>query len=137
MTITRNVILDLLPLYLAGEVSEDTKLLVERFLAQDPELARLAREQGSAVPASPNVSPRPDLELQALLKTRRYLRQRSWVIGLAICLSLFTCSFSFDRHGVHWAWSERPVVALALAVVAVGLWTHYFRLRRHLRHTGL
>ena len=32
MDITRNVILDLLPLYLAGEVSSDTKKLVEQYL---------------------------------------------------------------------------------------------------------
>ena len=37
--IERNVILDLLPLYLAGEASPDTQALVEQYLASDPELA--------------------------------------------------------------------------------------------------
>lgn len=41
--VTRNVILDLLPLYLAGEVSQDTQALVETYLKTDQELARLAQ----------------------------------------------------------------------------------------------
>ena len=42
MEITRDVILDLLPLYLAGEVSEDTRSLVENYLEEDPKLAAIA-----------------------------------------------------------------------------------------------
>lgn len=42
--VTRNVILDLLPLYLAGEASVDTAALVENYLKTDPELARLAEQ---------------------------------------------------------------------------------------------
>jgi len=44
MEITRKVILDLLPLYLAGEVSPDTKKLVEQYLETDPELAGKVRK---------------------------------------------------------------------------------------------
>ncbi len=44
MNITRNVILDLLPLYLADEVSTDTKALVEKFLETDSELANVAKQ---------------------------------------------------------------------------------------------
>ncbi len=40
MEITRNVILDLLPLYLADEVSADTRAIVEGYLETDPELAK-------------------------------------------------------------------------------------------------
>jgi anti-sigma factor RsiW len=42
MEITRDVILDLLPLYLADEVSADTRALVEKYLETDPELAKIA-----------------------------------------------------------------------------------------------
>jgi anti-sigma factor RsiW len=42
MEITRDVILDLLPLYLADEVSADTRALVEKYLENDPELAKIA-----------------------------------------------------------------------------------------------
>jgi anti-sigma factor RsiW len=39
MEITREVVLDLLPLYITGEVSDDTKNIVEMYLAKDPSLA--------------------------------------------------------------------------------------------------
>ncbi len=41
MEITRNVILDLLPLYVAGEASEDTRRLIEERMGTDPELSEL------------------------------------------------------------------------------------------------
>jgi anti-sigma factor RsiW len=46
--VTNNVILDLLPLYLAGEVSEDTAALVKKFLEANPELAETAKEMAKA-----------------------------------------------------------------------------------------
>ena len=39
MNVSRNVIHDLVPLYLADEASADTRALIEEFLAADPELA--------------------------------------------------------------------------------------------------
>jgi len=47
MELDRDVIVDLLPAYLAGEASAATCRLVESRLASDPELARLA-ERGRA-----------------------------------------------------------------------------------------
>jgi len=42
--ITRDVVQDLLPLYLAGEASEDTVALVEAYLEIDAEMAEIARQ---------------------------------------------------------------------------------------------
>ena len=44
MKITRNIILDLLPMYLADEVSTDTRALIEEYLKTDPELAKFAKQ---------------------------------------------------------------------------------------------
>jgi hypothetical protein len=44
MDITRDIVLDLLPLYIAGEVSDDTKIIVERFLETDPSLASMVEQ---------------------------------------------------------------------------------------------
>ena len=44
MPISRNVILDLLPVYLAGEASDDTKALIEEYLQSDKELAKMVNE---------------------------------------------------------------------------------------------
>jgi len=43
MEITRNVILDLLPLYIANEVSDDTRILVEEYLKSDAELVKITQ----------------------------------------------------------------------------------------------
>ena len=42
MKVTREVIYDLLPAYFAGEVSDDTRVLVEEYFASDPEFGRMA-----------------------------------------------------------------------------------------------
>jgi hypothetical protein len=36
--------MDLLPLYLADEVSQDSRTIVEKYLETDPQLARIARQ---------------------------------------------------------------------------------------------
>jgi hypothetical protein len=57
---TRNVILDLLPLYAANEVSADTRALVEQYLETDPELARVARQMSTVVKPSDIPIPRSE-----------------------------------------------------------------------------
>ena len=47
MEITKNVILDLMPLYLADEVSADTRALIEEYLETDPELAEIAKQSAA------------------------------------------------------------------------------------------
>jgi hypothetical protein len=54
MEITRDVILDLLPLYVADEVSADTRALVEAYLEGDPQLAKIA-SQGVAMGLPNNI----------------------------------------------------------------------------------
>ena len=44
MEITRNVIIDLLPIYIEKEASDDTNRLVRDYLETDPQLAEMARE---------------------------------------------------------------------------------------------
>jgi anti-sigma factor RsiW len=42
MKITRDVVYDLLPAYFAGELSADSRALIEEFFASDPEFGRMA-----------------------------------------------------------------------------------------------
>lgn len=44
MELSRDVVVDLLPAYLSGEASAETRRLVESRMAGDPELARLVDE---------------------------------------------------------------------------------------------
>lgn len=48
MRVPRNIILDLLPLYQAGELSDESRALVEQHLAADAELAKLAERAATA-----------------------------------------------------------------------------------------
>lgn len=71
MEITKNVILDLLPLYAANEVSADTRALVEKYLETDPELANVANRLDEL--EKPEKIPVPlsrDDELSAYKKAR-------------------------------------------------------------------
>ena len=48
MNVTRQVVTDLLPIYLSGEASGDTKALVEDYFRQDPDFERIARSVADA-----------------------------------------------------------------------------------------
>ncbi len=88
MNITRNVILDLLPLYLADEVSADTRALVEKYLEADPELAKIAKKL--SVLEKPKEIPSPlsrDVQMAAYKKARQ--RNLLITIILASVLSIF------------------------------------------------
>ena len=83
MNVTREVILDLLPLYLAGEASTQTRALVDEYLAQDPDLARLARQWQERMPGPPPASLRTDAQAQAYLEAKRKLANRTAImVGL-------------------------------------------------------
>ena len=72
MEITRNVILDLLPLYSANEVSADTRALVEKYLKTDKELANVAKQlESMEKPQSIPVPLSQDDEMKAYRKARR------------------------------------------------------------------
>ena len=92
--VTKNVILDLLPLYLAGEVSEDTAALVQKHLEADPELAATAKEMAKA--DSLHKVPIPFRKETAM---ETYQEAKKWVtihiLGLTIIgASIFICTFS-------------------------------------------
>ncbi len=72
MEITRNVILDLLPLYSAKEVSSDTRALVEKYLKTDPELANVTKQlEAMEKPQSIPVPLSQDDKMKAYRKARR------------------------------------------------------------------
>jgi len=87
--ITRNVILDLMPLYLAGEASQDTKELVEEYLEIDKELAEMAKQ--STTFDLPKDVPMPlgkDQALQLYIEAKRQMTIRMAIIGVFIVIVL-------------------------------------------------
>lgn len=97
MKITRNVILDLLPLYVADEVSSDTKILIQEYLEKDPELANsikrseMKKEVGD-IPVPLNVEDK----MRTFKKTKLYLSifimVIAAVIGVGVMLLFFLTS---------------------------------------------
>lgn len=138
MKVTRAVILDLLPAYLAGEASADTRALVEEYLQGDEELARYVHSTPPELTAPPPLGGlKPEAELRALRRTRRVLAFQRWLFALA---TLFTAGSLATRIVItNGHISEvrplvldepRLLVPLALAVI---LWIGYVLIRRRLR----
>lgn len=87
--IPQHVILDLLPLYLADEVSAETRALIEEYLKSDPQLAKLA-EQAKHAPTLQDI-PAPlkkETEMEALKKVRKLMVQHNVFLTLAVILTI-------------------------------------------------
>jgi hypothetical protein len=87
MEITRDVILDLLPLYLADEASADTRTLIEQYLETDPELAKIAeRLTTTKLLEDIPVPLAKEDEMKTFEEAKRLMLLRT--IGLAVVISL-------------------------------------------------
>lgn len=127
MQVTRDVVLDLLPLYTAGEVSEDTRRLVENYLETDPALTRLAqRAQVAKLPDDIPVPLTEDDEVKAFNKTKRMMWQLTFFLLLAVA---FTLAFGWAM-----ASPSRPLGPVELFVVAGLFWLLFYRVNKQLGH---
>ena len=85
MDITRDVVLDLLPLYLADEVSEDSRTLVEKYLEMDPQLARIARQ--SSIVSLADEIPVPqakEAQMEAYKEAKKTMCWRTIIVAVLI-----------------------------------------------------
>jgi len=135
MSVPREVILDLLPIYLAGEASPATRAWVEEYLARDPELTeqvRRGREQ-SFHPASAPPLP-PELELRSLRRTRRMLALMRWLFGFGIGFSAMPLSVEISSpFKVRLLMLDYPGQLVPCLIAGLACWTAYFLLRSRLR----
>lgn len=89
MDITRNVILDLLPLYLADEVSADTRTLIEQFLETDPELANVVKRSAELEFRKEIPAPLTEEdEMEAYRQAKRLISQRTIFLGAIISVAV-------------------------------------------------
>ena len=131
MEITRDVVKDLLTVYEAGEASDDTRAIVERWLRSDPELARQARQAADvSLPSPPPLA--ATAEKRALDRTKRQLRWRFVLLGTAVYVTTLPLSVTFDSQGYSGLlidnWPQRVVVW----AIAALLWWFYWRESRRL-----
>jgi hypothetical protein len=138
MKVTRDVVRDLLPLYLAGEATPATRELVEEFLAQDPDLAREARamQESPGLPAPP--APGADVELASLARTRRLIALQQWLFGFAIAFTAIglALKITFDEgrvSKVRLVILDSPKELGLCLLIAAACWAGYLVLKRRLR----
>lgn len=138
MNVTREIVKDLLPLYVAGEASAETRAAVEEWLGRDAELARLVealRRDSAPTPALPVT---PGAGQAALATTKTLLRRRTWLLALALFFTGLPLSFVFDSGGLRFLMlRDAPLASLACLAVAVVLWVAFGAIARRLRVTGL
>jgi hypothetical protein len=130
MNVTREVIKDLLPLYQEGEVSPDTRRLVEEYLATDSEL----RDQMAAPALGPQrllVRAEIDQALATLERTKRVLRRQKWLQFFALLLTLvpFT-SYGTGGQLKFMVLRDAPLSLIPLWGGAAILWAYYLKSRR-------
>lgn len=135
MNITKNIIIDLLPLYYSEECSNDTKLLVEEYLQKNPEF----KQQGKHFSQNsfPNNIPQnlnKEDEMKSLVKTRRLLKWRSSVMALAIFFSIAPFSFGYVQGKFYSMISESPTYALIYGSIGICLWIAYFVMKQKMNN---
>ena len=142
VNVTREVVMDLLPLYRSGEASPATRAVVESFLEQDQELAQRIRGPWleNLRRAVPSGLP-PELELKAFRRTRRLLVWQRWLIGFGMFFTALALSvqFTFSNGRVedlHFLARDHPAAFAVCAALGISCWIGHFALRRTLRSTS-
>lgn len=123
MQVTKDMIRDLLPVYLAGEASADTRAVVEAYLAEDAKLREIVEAAGSYSP--PPVEMPASLEARSLEQTRRLLGRKNFWLGFALI-------FSFAPLLLRPLW-----LADLGMLIGLGGWTAFLVTCRKLSATGL
>jgi hypothetical protein len=130
MKMTKDIINDLLPLYVAHECSGDTRALVDDYLQQNPQQAEELRQImrtpfPGAVPAAKHLE-----EMLSFKEARRRLRRRSWLMAFAIFFSLAPFSFVYTDGRLWWFLRDATRSALVYAALGLVFWMLYL-VERH------
>ena len=137
MNISRDVVKDLIPVYLAGDASADTQALVESYLKTDPELAsdvKAARGASLGLPATPT----PTAEKQALDATRQLLKSRTSTLVVAMIFTVLPLTFVFRGTTItFFLIRDAPIIGIAWWATAAIMWIWHVGIRRRLRVSGL
>lgn len=135
--ISRNVIVDLLPVYLSGEVSADTRRIVEEYMQRDPEMGERLREASSTL-TLPATQTSPDLEKRALQATQNLLGRRFTLAIFAYTAAYSVFSFRFRRSEIVWLlYRDWPAASYLLLAASAALWICFFMSCRKLMAAGL
>lgn len=127
MKIPDHVILDLLPLYLADEVSAETRLLIEAYLHNNPHLADLAKQAKNLEPLQEIPAPiNKENEMEAFKKVKRTMFQHNVFLILAVITTFL--------FGMSWIFllDENPIAPYVILGLAGFFWTAFFVVNKKL-----
>jgi Putative zinc-finger len=140
MDIPRSVVVDLLPLYVAGELSPETLTFVEAHISKDPELAKLLKELRTEDPLAQVgiAGPRPELALRSLQRTRKLLgwQRKLFAFGLFFTLISFSFEINFADGRLkefHFLMRDSPWIFGSSLVLGAFCWIIYVALQKRLR----
>lgn len=108
-TIPRKVVLDLLPAYMAGEVSEDTKAFVEDYAKDDPQIARLIQNGITERASTPRVKSERTRSTQ--MGMARQLLYFALATGTILVVPFIANQFD---TGFNWSFGDFIVAAILL-----------------------
>ena len=121
MNVTRDVIYDLLPGYFSGDISPDTRTLVEEFLRQDPEFSRmmerfrvLFQEPRPKTASAPIPS-----DTEAFERARTWLQKRSELRGYVVAFGIAAAAVTFVLFARLSSGLNIGPLAIALAFAGV------------------
>lgn len=138
MKVTRDVVTDLLPFYLSGDASDDTRRLVDDFITTDPEFARLVRGMSDISLKHNGLPPlNPDIELQTLKNTKRLVRIRDAFFWISVFITPAPFAVWDTSWGSGFLLRDWPELAIGIGVLAITAWCIHFSLRRRLNISGL
>jgi anti-sigma factor RsiW len=139
MNITRDVIRDLLTVYLTGDASVDTRALVEEYLAGDPALKAEADGAATGRVILPPTPPAPAAaELQTLAKTRELMKTRTSTLVMAVVFTVLPFTFTLTGGRITFVlFRDAPVIAMAWWCTAAALWGWHIWVRRRLAVSGI
>ena len=118
-------------------LSDDTRQLIDEFLEDDGEFAKLIRESPDTFRTDELPPLTRDREIQTIQMTKQLLRLRDWMFIFAAFLTFTPLTVYDTSWGSGWVIRDHPLVASALVLAACVAWLGYFLLRRRLSTTGL
>lgn len=126
-SIPQHVILDLLPLYLEGEISDETRGLIEEYLKGNPQLAKLVEQAKTTLSLQETPAPlRKENEMEALKKVKKLMIQHNIFLVLAVILTLMIgISYIF-----LWDEPRGAVAPFVFGGLAAFFWMAFFVVNR-------
>jgi hypothetical protein len=143
MYVPREAILDLLPLYAAGEATAETRAMVDAYLELDETLRQEVERDGLGVTPDllpPSPGPSAETELRSLRRAQGLLRWQRRLYSWALVFTVVSLGgvgwIQNGKFSFHFFLSDYPQYFYPCVSIAVSCWINYFIffvLRRRLR----